>query len=61
MLVLSRGVNDSIIITDKKTGKTLEIKITSIFHHPELGKGVKLSFKADECYEIMRTELCKNK
>ena len=61
MLVLGLSKNDKILITDEKTGQTIEIKVTEIFIHPTLGRGIKLSFDADRQYSIMRTELLDKK
>jgi sRNA-binding carbon storage regulator CsrA len=57
MLVIGRNRNQKIIITDKRTNETIEVMVSEIFIHPDMGRAVKLAFDASNDYSIMREEL----
>lgn len=61
MLRLTRKRGQSIVITDKITGKAITIHISSIdvVTKPDgkQGRGVSLALDADEQFSIMRNEL----
>lgn len=59
MLSIGRNVKNknTIVITDKLTGREIEIKVTQVFTSEADGQGVKLGFKCHNDFEIMRGEL----
>lgn len=57
MLVLSRKENESLILTDRQTGRSIEVKVAQIS-----GNRTKIAIQADSDILIMRKELvsCKS-